>query len=79
MCERVAEALGNDGDRLRDLLRTVETPSECADVLAAALVSEPDQRQMLLETLDPADRLDALLTMVGQLVLTISPGAESIN
>lgn len=79
MCERVADALGEDGSKLRELLGTIETSSECADILSAALIGEPDTRQKLLETLDPADRLDQLLSLVGQIVASMTPAPETLN
>jgi Lon protease-like protein len=67
LCERVADSLGDTGEQLRELLQTTDTPAECADVIGAALLTSPDARQDLLEALDPADRLDAVVQHVARL------------
>jgi Lon protease-like protein len=51
MCDRLAE---RDGARaLSQLARTVTSPGGCADLIASALVRDPDERQRLLELLIP--------------------------
>jgi hypothetical protein len=70
LCDRLAEAYEEASD-LRDVLRAAETPGERADVVSAAVVSDPDERQRLLETLDPADRLDRLLELVAEAMTSL--------
>jgi Lon protease-like protein len=63
LCDRLAGALP-DADELRDLVREARSPGERADLVAGALISDADERQSLLETLDPADRLERLIELV---------------
>jgi Lon protease-like protein len=79
LCDRLSRLLEQGGDNLRELARAVPTPSACVDVLAAALVTEIDERQRLLETLDPAERLDRMLGHVGVLIAKFSGGPRTIN
>lgn len=58
LCDRLAAALPDGGETLRALAREEDDPCACADVLCAALITEPDERQEALEALDPIDRLD---------------------
>ena len=68
ICERLAAALPSGGDTLRALCRETADPSSVADVLAAALVTAPEARQELLETLDVAARLDRVSDLVAALL-----------
>jgi uncharacterized protein len=79
LCDRLAERLGEDGARLRELARSVESPAACADGLASALVQDPDDRQRLLEALDPADRLDLVIDRIARLVVQLSPPSGPPN
>ena len=54
LCDRLSANLGDAGERLQNLVRASTTPAECADVVAAAVVTDADERQELLEQLDPA-------------------------
>jgi Lon protease-like protein len=79
MCDRLSHLLDEGGDNLRELVRAVPSPAGCVDVLAAALVTDTDERQRLLEALDPADRLERLLGHVALLVSHFSSGPKSVN
>lgn len=70
LCDRLADAF-DEADELREVVRTVDTPGERADVITAAMVSDPDERQSLLETLDPADRLERLLELVAEAMVSL--------
>lgn len=70
LCDRLADAFEEAGE-LREVVRTVDTPGARADVITAAVVSDPDERQRLLETLDPADRLDRLLELVAEAMVSL--------
>lgn len=63
-CDRLALILPSGGDTLRALARQEEDPASAADVLAAALVTDPRARQELIETLDVAARLDRVAEVV---------------
>jgi hypothetical protein len=58
---------------LRALLKGAETPGESADRVAEALVADPDERQQLLEELDPAERLSRLVTRLDEIVSALKP------
>jgi Lon protease-like protein len=79
ICDRLADVVPEGGDALRQLARVIESPGGCADVVAAALVRDPDTRQTLLELLDPADRLDEVISYVSMLVAQLGPGPRTVN
>jgi hypothetical protein len=79
LCDRLSMLLGDGGLELRELSRGVGSPAAFADMLAAALVLDPDDRQALLEATDPADRLETLTAHVAQLVLQMSPTGGAPN
>jgi Lon protease-like protein len=73
LCDRLALCLDKGGDQLRELVRGQTSAAETADVITAALVTDPDARQQLLETLDPADRLTHAIAHVGRLLCELAP------
>jgi Lon protease-like protein len=75
LCERLALVLDRGGDELRCLLRESTTPGICADAVAAALIMDHAERQRLLETLDPADRLERTADHIGRLLCQLAPCA----
>lgn len=77
--DRLATYLPEGADQLREVVRSSRSPSGCADVLAAAIVPDADERQRLLETLDPADRLDTLIGHVSTLLVRFGPGSGALN
>jgi uncharacterized protein len=72
LCDHLASAVP-DGAPLRELARAIPSPGGCADVVASALLRDPDERQLLLELLDPADRLDRMIEAVSALVSRVGP------
>jgi Lon protease-like protein len=79
LCDRLSMALDAGGDDLRQLVRALPSPAGCADVLSAAMITDPDQRQALLEALDPADRLEQVTVRVTALLLRLGPAADTLN
>ena len=79
MSDRLSHLLDEGGDNLRELVRAVPSPAGCVDVLSAALVTDADERQCLLETLDPAERLERLLGHVAVLIARLSGGPRTVN
>lgn len=80
LCEALARIVpAETGAALRQLTRAVTSPGGCADVVASALVRDPDLRQQLLELLDPADRLAQVSEYVAKLVAQFRPGERTIN
>lgn len=73
MCDRLALTLDRGGDELRTLAHAADTPGECADAVAAALIMDPQERQLLLETPDPLERLERTANHVGRLVCQLAP------
>ncbi|MFL5272697.1 MAG: LON peptidase substrate-binding domain-containing protein, partial [Anaeromyxobacteraceae bacterium] len=52
-------------------------PSALADLVAAAVVSEPDKRLAVLEDLDVAERLALVMSEIAGVVLMLSKHAPS--
>jgi Lon protease-like protein len=78
MVERLADVVP-DGELLRQHSQVVADPGGCADVVAAALVRDPDVRQLLLENLDPAERLEVVIEHVTMLIGQFGPGNRTVN
>ncbi len=79
MCDRLAAALDRGADELRSLAHEALTPGACADAVAAALIMDPRERQVLLETLDPLARLERTANHVGRLVCQLVPCHGAAN
>jgi Lon protease-like protein len=60
--------------RLAQVAARTESPSALADLVAAAVVSEPNQRIAIIEELDVAKRLDLVTGEVASVILMLSPG-----
>ncbi len=68
LTDELARKLPSGGDTLRGLARSQVDPGALADVLAAALVTDSDDRQLLLETVDVRTRVDALTGHLGNVL-----------
>jgi Lon protease-like protein len=79
LCDQLSLVIEKNGDKLRELVRSPSSPGACADVISAALVADPDERQSLLEMLDPAERLDRVAGMVAELLVRLTPRSGSSN
>jgi Lon protease-like protein len=79
VCDRLALLMDDRGAELRELARALPSPAACADVLAAALVREADDRQALLEMTDPADRLTAVTGHIAELIVRMAPASGAPN
>lgn len=64
LCDRLAMALPTGGETLRSLARKQDDPAATVDLLAAALVTDPEARQSLVELLDVAERFDRVAEVV---------------
>jgi Lon protease-like protein len=71
LCDHLAH-LVEGGGAVRDMIRAGQ-PGECADAVAAAIARDPDERQWLLECLDPQTRLERTIELVGALVSKLAP------
>lgn len=79
LCDRLAELLEHGGSQLRDLVRSSDSPGSCADAVAAALIMDTDERQDLLETCCPLQRLQRTLGHVSHLVCELAPCQDTVN
>jgi hypothetical protein len=79
LCDRLAEVIDQGGPQLRDLARSCESPGECADAIAAALIMDADARQELLEACDPMVRLQRTLGHVSHLLCELAPCEGAVN
>jgi Lon protease-like protein len=71
VCDRLADLLPEGGRELRQLTRAMDGHAASADLIASALLADADHRQHLLELLDPADRLDAMLEHVSEILVAL--------
>jgi hypothetical protein len=67
------------GSQLRDLVRAFESPGMCADAIAAALVMDADERQELLDAVDPMVRIQRTLGHVSHLLCELAPCDDAVN
>lgn len=79
LCDRLSDAIGDDDGRLRELVREADSPGGRADLVCSALVSDPDERQRMLETLDPADRLDRMVELLARATAEMGQTPELLN
>ena len=68
LADQLAVRLPSGTETLRGLARSQTEPGALADVLGAALITEPADRQLLLETLDVAARVEQVTGQLGVLV-----------
>lgn len=73
LCDQLADALDQGGEQLHELVRNESDPCACTDVVCAALVTEIDERQRLLETADPAERMSYAMHHVNRLIGEFGP------
>ena len=79
LCDHLAGVLDQGGEQLRDLVRRTARPGACADAVAAAIVHDPDERQRLLETLCPCERVTRTIALVGALICELAPCEGDVN
>ncbi len=60
--------------KLAEVAARIESPSALADLVAAAVVSDPAQRIAIIEELDVAKRLDLVTGDVASVILLLSKG-----
>ena len=71
LTERLSRLLPSGGPTLKKLVASQDLAGPLCDVLSAALVTDADTRQKLLETLDVALRTEHLTAEVASLVATL--------
>ncbi len=79
ICDQLSLVLDHGGCELSELIHAQPSPGECADVITAALVTDPRRRQALLETLDAGDRVAAAIDLVGHILCQLTPDTGTIN
>jgi hypothetical protein len=81
LADRLAAALPQGGDILRQVVRDAREPGALSDVLGASVIVEPNARQDLLETTDVATRLQKVSDGVAELLrrLPAPRGGEPKN
>jgi hypothetical protein len=60
-------------------VREASHPGACADAVAAALAVDADERQRLLETLCPEERVARTIVVVSRLLCTLVPCSDRLN
>ena len=76
---RLAEAISEGGDLLRQVVAAGESPAELVDVVAAALIVDPALRQRLLETRDVGQRLERVSAEVVAMTARLGGGPAGAN
>lgn len=79
LCRGMVPYLGPSGESLCRMVRDCDDPRECLDMVAAALVRDPDARQTLLETVCPATRAHAASAYVAALLARLRDRADPLN
>jgi len=79
LADQLALKLPSGGDTLRELARSQPDVGALVDVLSAALVTDPDDRQLLLETVDVGTRVDRVSGEIATVLtrLTSSDGPSN--
>jgi Lon protease-like protein len=73
LCSRLGFAMEHGGAELCELVNADPDPGACADVITAALMTDPHRRQALLEQLDAADRVDSAIELVARVLCELAP------
>ncbi len=79
LADQLALKLPSGGETLRELARSQPDLGALVDVLSAALVTDPDDRQALLETFDVGARVDRVSSEIATVLtrLTSSDGPSN--
>lgn len=79
LADELARQLPSGGETLRELARAHADAGALADVLTAALVTEPDARQQLLETADVAARVDRVGAEIAEVLARLAGPSGPAN
>jgi Lon protease-like protein len=79
LSDQLSLRLPSGGDTLRTLARSVTGPGALADVLAAALLTDSDVRQRVLETRDVVARARDVADQVGLLLARLADHQGPVN
>ncbi len=79
LCERIATELPHGGDELCKMIHETKSPGECANLVAATLVPESEDRYALLTNLDPSARIEITLEHLASILSRLIPPPEYLN
>ena len=79
LADQIALKLPSGADTLRNLARSESEAGPLCDVLAAALVTEPAERQLLLETTDVRVRFDQVSTEMAAILTRFTTPRGAAN
>ena len=79
LANKLASSLPSGGETLRELVRATLQPSALVDVLAAALVTDPDERLRLLEQPSVAARADRVAEEIATVLARLSAASGPAN
>lgn len=79
LANKLASSLPSGGETLRELVRATNQPSALVDVLAAALVTDPDERTRLLEETRLAVRADRVADEIATVLARLSAAGGPAN
>ena len=74
LCDRLASTIAQGGSELRALVHSASSPGECADAVSAVVVTDAEERQLLLEDRDPLSRLAWIIERVSRILEKVEPG-----
>jgi hypothetical protein len=70
---QIALAMSEGGPELLKAVSMAKVPGELADLLASALIGEPELQQTLLETVRATTRVEKIVASMAELLLNL-PG-----
>ena len=79
LAEQLARRLPSGGETLRDLVQAQPDAGALVDVLASALVTDPDDRQALLEMADVSARVDRVGAEIAAILTRLTPHEGPLN
>jgi Lon protease-like protein len=79
LADQLARRLPSGGETLRELARSQPGLGPLVDVLTAALVTDPDERQTLLETVDLAARTDRVGSEIAVIIARLTAPEGPVN
>jgi Lon protease-like protein len=73
LVDRLAMQLEAGGAELSEIAHAQDDAGGCADIIGAALLQDPDDRQRMLEALDAADRIDTAVELLARVLCDMAP------
>jgi Lon protease-like protein len=79
LADQLSHRLPTGGETLRALARSQPNPGALVDALAAALVTQPEERQALLETIDVYRRVQRVTAHLGAILARFTKSTGPAN